>query len=63
MKIGGKSDHHKLLVGHSKFVVSLAVDRKNERLVSGAGDDLLNLYDLKQLSGEDPELKPIHSFK
>jgi len=44
-------------------VVALAVDRQNERLVSGSGDDLLNLYDLKQLSGEELELHPIKSFK
>lgn len=47
--VNGKSDHHKLFKGHSKFVVCLALDKANNRLVSGGGDDLLNLYDLKQL--------------
>lgn len=58
--INGKSDHQKLLRGHNKFVVSLAVD--NSKLVSGGGDDLLNIYDLKMLE-ESNELQPIKSIK
>lgn len=61
--MGGKSDHHKALAGHSKFVVSLAVDHKRSLLVSGSGDDRLNLYDLQQLTGEATEIGPMKSFQ
>lgn len=58
--VNGKSDHHKLLKGHNKFVVSLAVD--NNKLISGGGDDLMNIYDLKMLE-DNNEIQPIKSIK
>lgn len=44
-------------------MVSLSVDSQNQRLVSGSGDDNLNLYDLKELAGEATDIRPVKSFK
>jgi hypothetical protein len=40
----------KLFKGHDKFVVSLLVDSISDKLVSGGGDDKLNIYNLKDLN-------------
>lgn len=47
--VEGKSNHDRLFKGHSKFVVSLAVDRACGKLASGSGDDTLNIYDLGEI--------------
>lgn len=62
--VSGKSDHHKLLKGHSKFVVSLAVDDKFGKLASGSGDDTLNIYNLEDIEKEEMvEIAPMKTLK